>query len=394
MIVMHGAGVDAQGLWAAVAARDSGFDGRFVYAVRSTGVYCRPGCPSRRPRQSQAVFFDTSEEAREAGYRACRRCLPDELDADAGLARRVCEYIDGCLEAQDGLPRAPELSEAMGVGVARLRRVFRRETGLTPTQYARGRRLERFKSLLRDGAKVAPAMYDAGYGSASRLYENAAEQLGMTPASYRKGGAGAVIRYAVVGSALGALLVAGTGVGVCAVKLGDDPEVLVAELESEFPAATIINVGPGGVEPGEQGADSGDSGINVGPGGVEPGEQGADSGDSGGLLDWVGALLEYLDGRRADIGLPLDVQATVFQWRVWRKLQGIPLGETRTYRQLAEELEQPKASRAVGRACATNPVAPIVPCHRALRTDGGLAGYRWGLHRKESLLDLERRQSG
>ena len=373
MIVMHGAGVDAQGLWAAVVSRDSGFDGRFVYAVRSTGVYCRPGCPSRRPRQSQAVFFDTSEEAREAGYRACRRCLPDELDADAGLARRVCDYIDGCLEAQDGLPRAPELSEAMGVGVARLRRVFRRETGLTPTQYARGRRLERFKALLRDGAKVAPAMYDAGYGSASRLYENAAEQLGMTPASYRKGGAGAVIRYAVVGSALGALLVAGTWVGVCAVKLGDDPEVLVAELEGEFPAATIINVELGG---------------------VESGEQGADSGDFGGLLDWVGALLEYLDGRRADIGLPLDVQATVFQWRVWRKLQAIPLGETRTYRQLAEELEQPNASRAVGRACATNPVAPIVPCHRALRTDGGLAGYRWGLHRKEALLDLERRQSG
>lgn len=356
---------DPQQLWTAVLSRDSNFDGRFVYAVRSTGVYCRPTCPSRRPRQSQALFFAAPEEARSAGYRACRRCLPDRPWDDAELTRRACEYIDGYIEACDALPSLDELIEAMGIAGSRLHRLFKRGTGLTPMQYARGRRLGRFKAMLQDGMNVSEAIYEAGYGSSSRLYENASEQLGMTPASYRKGGAGAVIRYVVTGSALGGLLVAGTASGVCAVKLGDNPEILIAELRDEFPAADIRRVEPDGHDP-----------------------------ESGGLRNWVGKILEYLDGHRLDIDLPLDVLATVFQWRVWRRLQAIPAGETRTYQQLAEELEQPTASRAVGRACATNPVAPIVPCHRALRKDGGLAGYRWGLHRKEALLDMERRQSG
>lgn len=357
--------LDPQQLWAAVLSRDSSFDGRFVYAVRSTGVYCRPTCPSRRPRQSQAVFFTVPEDASRAGYRPCRRCRPDMPDGDAELVRRACEYIDECIGDRNSVPSLTELTDAVGVGASRLLRVFKRETGLSPAQYARGKRLGRFKAEVRAGSSVSNAMYDAGYGSSSRLYENAAEQLGMTPASYRKGGAGAVIRYIVTESELGGLLVAGTSTGVCAVKLGDDHDVLIAELAEEFPAAEISRVEFTGHEP-------------------EP----------GGLRSWTGAILEYLEGRRLDIELPLDVLATAFQWRVWRRLQAIPAGETRTYHQLAEELEKPTASRAVGRACATNPVAPIVPCHRAIRKDGGLAGYRWGLHRKEALLEMERRQAG
>ena len=357
--------LDPERLWTAVLSRDRSLDGRFVYAVRSTGVYCRPICPSRRPREAQVRYFAAPQEARSAGYRACLRCLPDRPYTDSELVRRACDYVRGYVEAHDITPRLPEVSEALGATPSHLQRAFKQETGLTISQYARGKRMERFKGLLRDGANVTEALYDAGYGSSSRLYENAAAQLGMTPASYRKGGAGAVIRYIVTDSALGGLLVAGTAHGVCAVKLGDDTGALIAELEQEFPAATLQSASMNDGAP-----------------------------ESGGLRRWTGAALEYLDGRRSDIDLPLDVQATMFQWRVWRRLQAIPVGETRTYQQLAEELEHPKASRAVGRACATNPVAPIVPCHRALRKDGGLAGYRWGLHRKEALLAMERRQSG
>ena len=435
--------LDPQQLWNAVMSRDAAYDGKFIYAVRSTGVYCRPVCPSRRPRPSQAVFFAAPDDARRAGFRPCLRCRPDTPNADADLTRRACDYIDAYLAAHDALPPAPEICAAIGIAPSRLRRAFRRATGLTPAQYARARRLDRFKSMLRDGADVTTATYDAGYGSPSRVYENATEQLGMTPASYRKGGAGANIRYTVAPSALGSLLLAATTKGICAVKLGDTPETLIAELYAEFPAANIIPHQP-----------------NNPPGNLD---------------HWLTAIQEYLDGRRPNpsppqeppharrpdlslpqehpharqpdlsppqeppharrpnpslpqehpdarrpdtslpkehpdapqpnpsppqeyppaprpaLSLPLDLQATAFQWRVWRRLQAIPPGETRTYRQLAGELGQPTASRAVGRACATNPVAPIIPCHRALRTDGNLAGYRWGLHRKQALLDLERR---
>ena len=356
--------LDADRLWTAVMSRDRSFDGRFVYAVRSTGVYCRPTCPSRRPRQEQVRYFSAPQEARGAGFRACRRCLPDRSGTDAELVTRSCNYINEYVRANDAVPRLEEISHATGALPSRLQRAFKRETGLTPLQYARGKRMERFKGLLREGSNVSDALYDAGYGSSSRLYENAKEQLGMTPASYRRGGAGALIQYIVTESALGGLLVAGTGQGLCAVKLGDDIGGLVAELEQEFPAAEIL-----------------------------PAELNEDSPESAGLRHWARSALAYLDGSSTDIDLPLDVQATMFQWRVWRQLQAIPVGETRTYQQLAEELEHPKASRAVGRACATNPVAPIIPCHRALRKDGGLGGYRWGLHRKEALLEMERRQS-
>ena len=206
--------LDTQHLWAAVLTRDTSFDGHFVYAVRSTGVYCRPSCPSRRPRQSQAVFFSKPEEARSAGYRACKRCRPDRPNGDAELVRSACEYIDGHIEYHGALPSLAEIAEASGVGVHVLRRAFKQETGLTPMQHARGQRLRRFKLMLRDRTNVTDSLYDAGYGSSGRAYESAAEQLGMTPASYSKGGSGAVIRYVVTGSVLGEMLVAGTVSGV------------------------------------------------------------------------------------------------------------------------------------------------------------------------------------
>jgi AraC family transcriptional regulator of adaptative response/methylated-DNA-[protein]-cysteine methyltransferase len=356
---------DSDRLWAAVQSRDRALDGAFVYAVRSTGIYCRPTCPSRRPRQAQVRYFADTREAQAAGFRACLRCLPDESGTDAWIVQQACDYLDSYTVNNDFLPSLADLTEALDIDEARLRRLFRRETGLTPNQYARARRFERFKSLLRKGAKVSDAIYDAGYGSSSRVYEDASGQLGMTPASYRKGGAGAVIRYVVTPSALGGLLLAGTAQGVCSIKLGDDTATLEAELRQEFPAAEIRRV-----------------------------SLDDDPAETNNLHGWTASALAYLDGSSTDIDLPLDLRATLFQWRVWRLLQAIPTGETRTYQQMAADLDHPKASRAVGRACATNPVAPVIPCHRAVRKDGGLAGYRWGLERKEALLEMERRQAG
>ncbi len=355
---------DTDLLWEAFVSRDRTLDGAVVCAVRSTGIYCRPTCPARRPHRSQVSFFRTPQEARSAGFRACLRCLPDRRETDSDLVADACDFIDSFAEAEGVLPTSAEVSEGMGLSVARLNSLFRREAGLTLSQYTRGSRLKRFKALVRDGPRVSDAIYEAGYGSSSRLYENSMEELGMTPATYRKGGAGTTIHYIIVESALGGLLVAGTESGICAVKLGDDTDVLLAELGQEFPAATLVH--------------------------TTHTENPPECGDLGA---WARHLLEYLDGQRTDIDLPLDVVATAFQWRVWRQLQAIPTGETRTYQQLAQELDHPKASRAVGRACATNPVAPIIPCHRALRKDGGLAGYRWGLERKEALLEMERGQS-
>ena len=354
--------LDPDVMWDALVSHDRSYDGLFVCAVSSTGIYCRPTCPAKRPHRSKVSFYDSPEQAGRAGYRACMRCHPDRRETDADLVAAACRIIDHQIEESESLPVIENACRDVGLSTSRLQRLFKLEMGLTPSQYARGQRMARFKALVKRGDTVAEAVYDAGFGSSSRLYENAAGQLGMTPATYRKGGAGATIRYVVTDSALGGLLVAATTTGICSVKLGDDPEALIAELEQEFPAATLVEAAPG------------------------DGTQ-----ESDGLMKWVVSLQEYLSGREANIDLPLDVLATAFQWRVWRRLQAIPVGETRTYQEMAGDLDQPTASRAVGRACATNPVAPIIPCHRAVRKDGGLAGYRWGLHRKEALQEMERR---
>ena len=292
-------------LWHAVLQRDPTYDGSFIYAVSSTGIYCRPICPSRRPNRANVRFFADSKEAQSAGYRACLRCLPDRPDQESrnsDLVKHVCHEIDSHLdEHPDGLPSLAQLSQAVGVSASHLQRIFKKETGLTPRQYAHAGRLDRFKSLVRDGSPVTTALFDSGFSSSSRLYEDADGQFGMTPGRYRRGGAGMTIGYLVAESPLGALLVAATGKGICSVKLGDDPSALLNDLRAEFPAADF------------------------------------QEGDEA-LWGWLGLVLEYLEGERLSLDLPLDIQATAFQRRVWRMLQSIPYGETRSYQQMALDI--------------------------------------------------------
>jgi AraC family transcriptional regulator of adaptative response/methylated-DNA-[protein]-cysteine methyltransferase len=342
-------------LWKAVAERDETMDRVFVYAVRSTGVYCLPSCPARRPGRDQVVFFDSPEAAERGGYRACRRCRPREraLNSDVTVLRRVCQIIEA--QAADP-PSVAALAATSGIGRFRLQRLFRKFLGLSSRAYADAIRVHRLKTQLRKGDDVTTALYDAGYGSASRLYERSNAQLGMTPATYRRQGAGAEIGYTVAPSPAGRLLVAGTDRGIAAVYLGDREATLRAELRREFPEARIRR-------------------------------------NSKQLSSWVRTIVKHLAGRQPQMELPLDIRATAFQRRVWEALQRIPYGKTRSYSEVARTLGQPKAARAVARACATNPVSVVIPCHRVVREGGGLGGYRWGLARKQALLDAERSAS-
>ncbi len=340
--------------WQAVLARDSRSNGTFVYAVRSTGIYCNPSCPSRRPQRDQVIFFPVPEAAEQAGFRPCRRCRPDETakpESHVELVRRACRYIEQHL---DSPPSLASLSVQVHLSPYHLQRVFKGIMGITPRQYAEACRLGRLKAQLKDGEPVTRALYDVGYGSSSSLYERVPFQLGMTPTTYRRGGPGMHINYIIVDSALGRLLVAATAKGICAVSLGDNDTVLESALFSEYPAAEITR-----------------------------------DGDGVSLSQWVNALMSHLNGQQPHIDLPLDVQSTAFQWRVWQELQAIPYGSTRSYSQIAQALGQPRATRAVARACATNPVSVVIPCHRVVREDGTLGGYRWGLERKQQLLAQE-----
>jgi len=328
--------------WQAVLARDRRFDGAFVYAVRSTGIYCRPSCASRRPRRNQVTFFPIPEAAEREGFRACRRCHP--ADANGGdpavtLVREACRAI-----ADGARPRGDS---------RRLARAFKRVLGITPRAYAEARRVTRFKQELKRRKHVSPALYEAGYSSTSRVYEHAHEQLGMTPATYARGGTGIGIAYVMVPTSLGRLLVAATERGVCRVALGDTASALQADLIAEFPAARVVQD------------------------------------TSGKLHAWVAAILAYLDGSEPDLDLPLDIRATAFQRRVWQELQKIPFGQTRTYAEIAKRIGQPTAARAVARACATNPTALVIPCHRVVGKSGETGGYRWGVERKRTLLEME-----
>ena len=341
--------------WQATLARDQTADGTFVYAVSSTRIYCRPSCPSRKPARRHVTFFATSEAAERAGFRPCRRCRPQEAvaaDARVALVMRACRLIDANGEERLSLDA---ISREVGLNAHRLRRAFKHVTGITPREYAEARRLGRFKKRLREGRSVTHALYDAGYGSSSRVYEHAKERLGMTPGIYRRGGQGTRIEYAIANSPVGRLLVAATPRGVCAVYLGDpgSDRALVGALADEYPAASVSQA-------------------------------------NGGVRRWIDLILQHLDGKELQLDLPIDVKATAFQHRVWQQLRAIPYGETRSYGEIAERLGAPRAARAVGRACATNPVSLIVPCHRAVRENGGLGGYRWGVDRKKRLLDHER----
>lgn len=336
--------------WEAVLARDSSQDGAFVYAVRSTGIFCRPSCPSRRPRREQVRFFPEPNAATRAGFRPCQRCRPQSEDAQVELIRRVC----GALEEPDTeTPTLTELGARFGVSPFHLQRTFKKIMGVSPRQYAAARRVERLKTQLREGDDVTTALYEAGYGSSSRLYEQAPASLGMTPATYKRGGAGTTIRYAIADSRLGRLLVAATERGICFVSMGDTDSELEASLRADFPVAQIEH-------------------------------------DETALSDWVGAVVRHLEGKEPQLDLPLDVQATAFQLQVWQALRAIPAGATRSYGEIAAAIGKPSAARAVGQACGNNPVALVVPCHRVVREGGELGGYRWGIERKRALLEAER----
>ena len=349
--------MDEETRWEAVRSRDARFNGIFIYGVRSTGIYCRPSCPSRHPRREHVVFLDSCEEAESNGFRACRRCNPREAgaaDPATEMVLRACRAIEDRIHRGGGAISLSALSGALKVSPHHLHRTFKSITGVTPRQYAASHRLEQFKSLVRRGDELAGAMYGAGFGSSSRLYEKGSGQLGMTPATYRQGGKGMIIDYTIVDSPLGRLLVAATGRGVCAVSFGDEDERLESALAAEYPAATVRR-------------------------------------DGKDLQDRLLALLSHLDGAQARLDLPLDLQATVFQSRVWEEMRKIPYGATRSYKELAEAIGRPSAARAVARACASNPVALINPCHRVIRGDGTPGGYRWGLERKSLLLSREKK---
>jgi len=330
-------------------------DGVFFYAVRTTGVYCRPSCPSRRPRPENVVFFRTRSGAERAGFRPCKRCKPEkdgQTDANSELVEKVCRYIDA---HPDQPATLGALSSAIGLSPFHLHRTFKALTGITPRAYADSRRIESLKAGLREGHSVTRSMYDAGYGSSSRLYERASAQLGMTPSRYRKQGSGVTIRYAIAETPVGRLLLAATERGVCSIQFGSTDTALEGALRREYPQAEILRTDKQ-------------------------------------LAGWVRTIRGLIRGESTG-ALPLDIQATAFQRLVWEELRAIPSGATRSYGEVAERIGQPRAARAVARACATNPVAIAIPCHRVVREDGAMGGYRWGVERKEKLLALEKKGS-
>jgi AraC family transcriptional regulator, regulatory protein of adaptative response / methylated-DNA-[protein]-cysteine methyltransferase len=337
--------------WQAVSRRDPAFDGEFLFAVRTTGIYCRPSCASRPAKRENVSFFESGAEAEKAGYRACKRCRPDKLgapDPQMEAVKRACERIESAEEA----PKLAELAASAGLSPYHFHRVFKAITGVTPKAYAAETRARRAADKLRTADTVTEAIYDAGFNSSSRFYESTDARLGMTPGAVRRGGAGAVIRFAVGQASLGAVLVAATDKGVCAILLGDDPDPLVRELQDRFPRAEL---------------EGGDAEFER-------------------MVAQVVGLVEA-PGQRLD--LPLDIRGTAFQQRVWAALCAIPAGQTATYTEIARAIGQPKAVRAVAQACATNLLAVAIPCHRVVRADGDLSGYRWGVERKRKLIDRE-----
>lgn len=340
--------------WTAVQARDATADGAFCYAVRTTGVYCRPSCAARTPRPENVEFFATGEEADRAGYRACRRCSPNgpsRAQQHAEAVAALCRQI----EQAETPPTLEELAHSANMSAFHLHRVFKSVTGTTPRAYAKACRAARMRAKLDGGATVTDALYAAGYGSSGRFYADAGRTLGMTAGSYRAGGVRQQIRFAVGQCSLGAILVASTALGVCAILIGDDPDALVRDLQDRFPQAELI----------------------------------------GGDAEYervVATVVGFVEAPKVGLDLPLDVRGTAFQMRVWQALQEIPAGATASYTEIARRIGAPAAVRAVAGACAANPLAVAIPCHRVVRSDGGLSGYRWGVERKRLLLAREAAQ--
>jgi len=337
--------------WAALERRDPAADGIFYYSVSTTGVYCRPSCAARPARREHVAFHDTCAAAERAGFRPCRRCRPNEpplAERHAATVAEICRLIDGA----DTVPTLDELARAAGMSRYYFHHVFKSLTGVTPRDYTAANRARRVRDALPASGSVTQAIYESGFNSSGRFYAASKAALGMAPARYRSGGTGETIRFAVGDCSLGAVLVAATDKGICAILLGDAADVLVRDLQDRFPEARLI----GGDKDFEQ---------------------------------WVATVLGFVEVPAKGLDLPLDIRGSVFQQRVWQALRDIPPGETASYSMIAERIGAPKSARAVAGACAANPIAVAIPCHRVVRTDGGLSGYRWGVERKRALLDRE-----
>jgi AraC family transcriptional regulator, regulatory protein of adaptative response / methylated-DNA-[protein]-cysteine methyltransferase len=338
--------------WKAVVARDASKDGTFVFGVRSTGIYCKPSCPSRHPRIEQAVFFRRPDEAELAGFRACKRCHPREQGNSPRneLVERVCQYIEDNLVKKltlTSLSREAELSPF------HFQRTFKRIIGISPRQFIEARRLERVKQSLRRGETVTEALYAAGFTSRGRLYEKSSSQLGVNPGTFRRGGEGLSIHYTIVDSPIGRLLLGATGNGICAVCIGASNEAVESALKEDYYAATLYR-------------------------------------NDRQMRNWAEEFSKYFEGREFPRNLSIDVQATAFQWKVWQQIRSIPYGKTSTYSEIAETIGKPRAIRAVANACARNHIALLIPCHRVVGKNGDLRGYKWGLNRKKTLLSHEK----
>lgn len=337
--------------WASVAARDSSVDGQFFYSVKTTGVYCRPSCPAKPARPENVQFHVTADEAEEAGFRPCKRCKPDQSslpEQRSAMVAELCQYI----ERAEQPPSLRALAEHAGLSACHLHRIFKAVAGVTPAAYAEALRTSRVRSGLRQSSTVAGAIYGAGYNSSGRFYEKADKVLGMTPTEYRAKGTNTQIRFAIGQCSLGAILVAASTRGICAILMGDDPEALVRELQDSFSGATLI-------------------------------------GGEAGFEQLVAKVVGFVEAPGLGVNLPLDVRGTAFQQRVWQALREIPAGETASYTDIARRIGTPNAVRAVAGACAANKLAVAIPCHRVVRTDGSVSGYRWGVERKRALLERE-----
>lgn len=341
--------------WQAVLARDAAADDDFVYGVRTTGVYCRASSPSRLPRPENVEFFDTAAQAEAAGYRPSRHYAADPrqlAEQHATQVTRACQLI----ETAEVEPSLKQVAAHVGMSPYHFHRVFKAATGLTPKAYANARRAHKVRRQLEQPGSITDALYKAGYNSNSRFYEDSNARLGMTPAAYRAGGANASIRFAIAQCSLGALLVAQSERGVCAILLGDDPEALLHDLQDKFPKAELI---------------------------------GADAE----FEQWVAKVVGFIEAPALGLDLPLDLRGTAFQERVWQALRSIPAGSTASYAEIAQRIGAPRAVRAVAQACAANSLAVAVPCHRVVRSNGNLSGYRWGVERKQALLAREQQPS-
>ena len=335
--------------WNAVKQNDENFDSRFVYAVKTTGVYCKPSCRSRLPKKSNVEFFEEIQAAEEAGFRACKRCFYTQ-QSHVTTVKKACAFI----AEQDSIPNLKTVASHVGMSPNHFQRVFSEALGISPRSYADAGRQEKFKTLLQDGESICGALYEAGFGSTSRVYEFANRYLGMTPKAYKQGGKSETIWFTVVDCSLGRLLIAATRNGLCSVSLSDDEKNLRLELAQEFHAAKLIE---------------------------------SDSH----LQQWSQALVQFLDGNESWPLLPYDIKATAFQRKVWEWLRTISPGQTYNYSDVAKAIGKPKAVRAVARACATNPVALVIPCHRIVPKSGGVGGYRWNPERKKAILEIEQK---